>query len=191
MKLIEFVSMAKSFVLAIAMIGFAGQAAFGEGVCPCDGVVTPTGAFPGLPDILDLLAVNDCVAGDCSSCTLASCDIDCDGTVDTTDSAIEVCIIINGDIGGVSCCDQPTGSCVGHDTSVVPGLCFNGPQVTCEHPSVGGTYGGDGTVCTGQQLGIPATSEWGLVFLALTLLSAGSLLVRRRTHEARQLMMKV
>jgi len=174
----------RSLLLVTALLWSAGSASWGQGTCACDGFVASLGGFPNNPNVVDLVVVNECVAGDCSNCTLASCDINCDGIVDNTDSAIEVCMVVNGDVSGVSCCDQPMGSCTGHNTTVVPGLCFNGPQVTCEHPTVGGTYGGDGTVCTGQQLGIPATSEWGLATFAILLLTAGSVLVRRRALVA-------
>lgn len=67
---------------------------------------------------------------------------------------------------------DPTGACCG------PGPCQEITEAECE--AMGWKYSGDGTTCVEAACdNIPTVSEWGLAIMALSLLAAGTWVVRR------------
>ncbi len=91
--------------------------------CTCDGDVDNNGVV----DFNDGACVMACRGGDCSCC-LSSCDVNCDGVVDTGDIGDDVindpsawlCLFQGGspDV----CCPGPSGACCESDT----GICTDG-----------------------------------------------------------------
>lgn len=144
------------------------------GVCPC---VTDIDASGGMDNIIDVLIVKDCAEGICGSCT-NDCDIDCDGDVDYIDMGAASCSFQ----GFSNCCDLPSGACIGAD--LLP-TCVVTTEVMCTANTWNGTYAGDGTICVGDNaVDTPAASTWGLVAMALLLLTFGCLVMRGRRLDA-------
>ncbi len=120
-------------------------------LCTCNADVDDSGRV----EVLDWIAIRDCLAGDCSGC-VNSCDVNCDGAVDDGDAGPDVL----GDDSSVWKCfflGLPAEQCCAQD-------CCSDLRA----PAVGH---------------IPTVSTWGLVVLALVLASAATLLIRRRTIE--------
>jgi len=91
--------------------------------------------------ILDVTAVAECAAGDCSRC-VRSCDINCDGGVDFEDLGSVICHFNAGTESGMDCCELPSGAC--YDASGF-GDCVITSQDACS--LFGGTYDGDDSTC--------------------------------------------
>ena len=91
--------------------------------CTCNGDVDNSGTV----DALDGVCIMDCRGGDCSCC-LSSCDVNCDGVVDTGDIGDDIlndpsawlCLFEGGP--SETCCPDPTGACCDAST----GGCANG-----------------------------------------------------------------
>ena len=77
------------------------------------------------------------------------------------------------------CGGDHTGACCG------PGPCQETPtQADCEAKGQGWKYAGDGTTCEEAACNnIPTVSEWGLAIMALSLLAAGTWVVRKRVPQ--------
>ncbi len=168
---ISFLGIRSLFLLAgISVFGFGTSMSWGAGICPC---VTDTDGSGGMDSITDVLTTKDCAEGDCSSC-VNDCDVDCDGDVDYVDMGVVSC----SSQGFANCCDLPSGACIGADT--LP-TCVVTTEVMCTQNIFNGSYAGDGTICVGDNaVTVPAASGWGLVGLALLLLTVGCLTLRAR-----------
>jgi len=99
-----------AFVLTVCILAAPTPTRAG-GDCPCNGDVTGD----GIVNLLDLLCILDCVAGDCACC-VNSCDINCDGVVDNQDGgpgpfddSAWYCLFQGGPPD--TCCPGPTGAC--------------------------------------------------------------------------------
>lgn len=90
--------------------------------CPCDADVDNN----GITDFNDSACIMECRGGDCSCC-LSSCDVNCDGVVDTGDIGDDIlndpsawrCLFHGGSVG--SCCPGAPGACCDSTT----GICTN------------------------------------------------------------------
>ncbi|MGB2984940.1 MAG: IPTL-CTERM sorting domain-containing protein [Phycisphaerae bacterium] len=118
----------------------------------CDIGCGPTG---GLCDVNGCGESNDCNENGIPD----ECDLE-DGTLhdDNSDGVPDECGACCGSFGDVGCSQWS------------PDLCEDN----------GGVYLGDGTVCEGDACPIPTVSEWGLMVMALLVLTAGTLVYTRR-----------
>ncbi len=138
--------------------------------CPCNGNVNG-----GPMNVIDVAIILDCVSlGLCGACTVSSCDVDCDGAVDYVDAGVAACQFQEQ----TDCCNKPDGACTGAVSNAIP-PCAVTLEALCGLFS--GTFHGDRTVCEGANvIDIPAVSTWGALALSLSVLSAGTLVLRRR-----------
>ncbi len=103
----------------------------------------------GVVDIGDAVCIFNCRSGDCTCC-LSSCDINCDGVVNTEDLANDVL-----DVPSMWRClftgQQPDYCCSAEFQDILSALS-----------------------------NVPAASDWGLVAMTLLLLAAGTVMLRSR-----------
>lgn len=154
-------------VAAFAMLSITTPS---QAVCTCDGDADGNGAV----NAIDVDIVRSCVEGNCANCTNANgCDVNCDGTVDYIDFGVALC----QSQGNLNCCDEPDGACT--DVTGFTGLpaCITTLEIICTGTAAG-TFHGPNTACAGDQvIDIPATSQWGLLGLALLVLIGGTILL--------------
>ncbi len=124
-------------------------------------------------NVIDVAIIHDCARiGSCAGC-VNDCDVDCDGDVDYYDAGVAACAFQ----GQSNCCSEPDGACTGASNNTPP--CVVTTDNFCNLFT--GTWHGDLSVCAGNEaVNIPAASTWGLIVLAMTLMTASTLLIRRR-----------
>lgn len=111
------------------------------GSCPCITDLNGSGTMT----VQDVLVVFECLyAGSANP----ACDVNCDGTVDTTDYGAVACAFV----GGTDCCNRPVGACCGGagGQGVLDGPCAVLPAIACNTAITfpDGVYLGDGTTCS-------------------------------------------
>ncbi len=157
------------------VVGVVAQTAAAD-PCPCNSDVSNLGGL-GV-NAVDIAVVRDCINGICGQC-VNSCDVDCDGDVDYYDAGVVSCAFE----GNSNCCAESDGACT-NTTSGPPGP----PCVvtTDNYCSVfAGTWHGDLSTCRGDEaIQVPTVSTWGLLTLALSVLTAGTIVVQRRSAGA-------
>jgi hypothetical protein len=140
----------------------------GNAACACNGDVNNSGSV----NASDIAIVKDCISGvNCGSC-VNSCDVDCDGDIDYYDVGVVACY----HQGQSNCCSEPDGACTGAGDTPPCVL------TTDNYCSVaGGTWHGNNSICVGAEaVEIPTVSTWGLLALGISILTAATLVIRRR-----------
>ena len=163
--------------------------------CPCDPDMDGNGFITNDDILLLVNCVGQPPIGECEGA-----DIDCDGDIDCCDVQAMICVS-NG--GGEECCDdgdpatchdgaclQETGACC----LIIDPWCAQITEEQCA--DLDGRYQGDETTCADddgdgvpdecEDLSIPAVSEWGLVVMALLMLTAGTVVFARRRRPTAQ-----
>ncbi len=154
-------------------------------LCPCNPDIAPCEGPDNFVDDLDYFALSDCAMDQADPCgrPLSICDVNCDGMVDLCDAYV-VFWQFDGPPTGEGC-EIPCGACCESPYFEMPCLRLQENVCTLEE----GVYAGDGTVCSGDWLGsaacpIPAVTAWGLAAMALLVLAAGTVVLRRRPLAA-------
>lgn len=169
----------------------AGERAI-AGDCPCSTDIA--GGNPCEPSggtsLLDGFAMVACIFGT-STCDpeFLNCDINCDGVFNLVDASIFYCNFFTTADPAVCCVDPGLGACC-----LPGGECELASEYVCslvleaEGIALSPTnFSPNSTcqlfLCAVGGMPIPAVSEWGVLILVLGLLSAGTLVLRRRVHD--------
>ena len=184
-------SMAVAWIVGSAMVIFVAAQGSLAGDCPCSADIGggAVGCRPnGNVTLDDIFAMILCLQGD-TLCDLnqLNCDINCDGVFNLLDASIFFCVVDNGGIPGDCCTNPDVGACclpggecelasdfvcsivLPQDVNIFPTLFV--PGVTC-----------DAGPCPVTGPAIPVVSQWGVLILALGVLSAGTVVLRGQRY---------